>query len=188
MTYRLRKSDVSEVEGRQAQEDVAAKDNNCQRYYCVGHSCQSGRKNGTERDRPGIRSCIASVTVSVVMRALSAAGSRIVPRTEDIWYLRAIQPSAYSQVSETWNGGQGYSYTPGQSTLHTPGARSPVCSSRPESTTRGLDMRGFWIPLGRWESCKCSLVLAASSSRVSTVPFPLVSCHSIWQCTDGAWS
>ena len=32
---------------------------------------------------------IASVTVNVVINILSAAGSRIVPRTELIWYLLA---------------------------------------------------------------------------------------------------
>lgn len=46
------------------------------------------------RDVRGISSCMVKVTVNVVIRILSAAGSRIVPRTEDMLYRRAKTPSS----------------------------------------------------------------------------------------------
>lgn len=52
----------------------------------------------TEREErshlPGISSCIAKVAVSVVIKILSAAGSSIVPKTEDMFSRRARKPSS----------------------------------------------------------------------------------------------
>lgn len=47
---------------------------------------------------PGMRSFMASVTVSVVINVLSAAGSKMVPNTERIWYLRARNPSTFYSI------------------------------------------------------------------------------------------
>lgn len=43
----------------------------------------------------GMRSCIARVTVRIVMRVLSAIGSRIVPMMLCMLNRRAIQPSSF---------------------------------------------------------------------------------------------
>lgn len=47
-----------------------------------------------------MRLFIANVTVNVVISVLSAAGSRIVPRTDRILYRLAIQPSTFESTKK----------------------------------------------------------------------------------------
>ena len=52
-----------------------------------------GEHEDEGKHTPGISAFTASVTVNVVISNLSAAGSRMVPRTDCMLYLRARYPS-----------------------------------------------------------------------------------------------
>jgi len=100
-THRRRERGVAEVEGRERQRDVPSEDDDGERNCegaCSGSargSCRMQSNNG--EDARGSMSRMASVMTMVVMRSLSAAGSRMLPRTEPMLNRRASHPSTCRQ-------------------------------------------------------------------------------------------